>query len=282
MANLFFNLPAPAGNGSGAWVDTSTMGAIKTIVSSAILGTVNVEMTNEAVPANATAVCSFPNGGEITVTLVARWMRVTVTGFRGGGAPNINVGANDDGATFANLDCPSTTGIGVATDTHTLGQLKTVQVAGAFRGSVVIEITEDNVTWQPVMTFLNPGSQTATFAADFMRCRRDAPLVSPGQPIVNLGATDLGGGGSGGAGHLQSFQYTVTGLEPDLAQIVIPLPSARSSSTYVVVCTPNGVTDIVGYDCPKTLYTTTQFQLVLTIAAQAGDVFGFQVHDVVS
>lgn len=281
MANIYFNLPAPAGNGSGAWVDVSTSGSLKTLEASAILGTVNVEFTNELVPLNATPVASFPNGGQITVSLAARWMRVTVTGFRGGGAPNVDVGCNDDGAQFANLPAPAGTGTGTAVNVSALGQFKTIQVAGPFRGSTVIEITQDNVTWEPAMTFLNPGSQSQTFSAQFMRVRRDVPTVDPGLPIVNLGAVDLGGGGAGGTGHLQSFQYVVTGAEPDLTSIAIPLPAARASATYVVTCTCNGVTDILDVDCPRSTYTINGFTLVLTSAAQAGDVFGFHVFDVV-
>jgi hypothetical protein len=280
MANLFVNLPAPAANGSGAWVDCSGLGPYRTITASSILGTVTIEFSNEAVAANATPVVSFTTGGQTTVPLVARWMRATVSGYRGGGVPNVDVGASDTGGTFANLAAPADSGSGVATDTSALGTMKTVQVAGSFRGGVTIEITEDNVTWEPVAAFQNPGQYTAMFTAQFMRVTRvNVPIVSPGLPVVNVGGSDIGGGGGGGGGDRQSFSYTVTGAEPDRSLITVPLPAARASTNYVVMCTPGGLVDIVGYDCPASSYALGQFVLALTIAAQIGDVFNFTVED---
>ncbi len=282
MAYLQFNLPATAGDGAGAAVDVSTMGALKTIVVSNIIGAVNIEFSNEiGAPTKYASAVTFYRGGSQTISIAAKWMRVRVSGYQSGGAPNVDVGGTDDGATFANLAVTAGDGTAAATATSTVGVYKTVQVGGPFRGTVVVEVSEDNVAWAEQMTFFAPGAQTLTFAAAFMRVRRSGvPVVQPGTPLVNVGGTDTGGGGGGGAaGNPQAFQYVVTGAEPDLSELTIPLPVARPNNTYLVIVQQAGVDVLLEYDIPDGSLTTTDFLMSLSAEASASDIFTFYVVD---
>lgn len=284
MANIFFNLPAPSGNGTGAPVDVSTMGAIKTItVGDLGRFTLNVEFSNEAAPTKyAPAATFFPGGpSQYTISIAARWMRVRVSGYQSGGPANVDVGGTDDGASFANLAVTAGNGTAAATDVTALGLFKTVQIGGPFRGTTIIEVSEDNTSWSEIMTFYAPGAQSKIFAASHMRVTREnVPVVQPGTPIVNVGATELGGGGGGGgSGNPQAFTYEVDGTEPDPTEIEIALPSARSSATYLVFPSQQTATNILGMAIDDISKSTTQFTLSLSGAASTSDIFAFYVVD---
>ena len=207
MANLFLNVPAPAGNGSGAAVDFSAFGAPKTIIVSGqwtLIPTINVEINNDAVSTDGgwQSIFTVQGSGTVTVNVACRWIRVTISNHRGGMAPVVNIGGDDAGTTFAELVATAGNGVGAAVDVSALPELKTVQVSLEFRGSVIIETSNDGgTTWAQEMAFSNPGIQTAMFTADFMRVRRNGvPVVNPGLPLINIGACDTGGGGGGGGG----------------------------------------------------------------------------------
>ena len=203
MANQFVNLPAPTGNGVGASVDVSTFGAIKTIVCGGnATATINVEVNNDAAQAGSwQSVATFQNTGQATVQVAARWMRVRVSGYNAyiGGTPAVDVGGTDIGATFASLPVSAGTGVGAAVDTSALGLFKSVQVGDAFRGTTIIEVSEDGTTeWSQPFSFQTPGIQSQVIAAKWMRVRRvGVPDVAAGLPVVNVGATDdVGAGGN--------------------------------------------------------------------------------------
>lgn len=196
MANQFVNLPVPVGNGIGASVDVSSFGAFKTIVCGGTADcTLNIEVNDDAAQLGGwQTVATFQSRGQLSVKVAARWMRVRVTAFNPhvGGTSQVDVGGTDGGATFASLAVPSGNGAGVQTDVSALGLFKSVQVASAFRGSVIIEVSEDGLTeWGQVMAFQTPGIQSQIIAAKFMRVVRvGVPVISPGLPVVNVGATD--------------------------------------------------------------------------------------------
>lgn len=205
MANLFQAIAAPAGNGSGAAVDFSAFGALKTIIVSGswdLQPSINIEINNDPISSGGgwTTIATFQGDGQVTLSVACRWMRATVSDFRGGMAPVINVGGDDTSADFAVLVAPSGDGTGASVDTSPLGEFKTVQVTGAFRGACIIEISNDGgATWGEQFSFQAPGQQSALFAADFMRVSRNGvPGVSPGLPIVNVGACTGASGGGGG------------------------------------------------------------------------------------
>lgn len=81
-----------------------------------------------------------------------------------------------------------------------------------------------------------------------------------------------------GAGTPRAFTYTVTGAEPDLANITVPLPATRSSANYLVWGSMQSGTNFLGAPQYRTK-TTTNFVLALQGNATAGDVFAFYVVD---
>jgi hypothetical protein len=207
MAHVQVTLPAPTGNGSGAAVDVTGIGAIKTITVTAGDGvlkpSVIVEVSNQSAPTKWAPIAFFQPGGEETIPVVARWMRATVTNYRGGSAPQVEVGGEDGSPSFVTLVATAGNGTGAGVDVSALGPFKTVHVAGPFQGAVNIEISEDGgTTYQQALSFQSgdPGIQSGVFAADFMRVTRNGvPDNSPGLPLVNVGAV-FGTGGSDGPG----------------------------------------------------------------------------------
>jgi hypothetical protein len=79
-------------------------------------------------------------------------------------------------------------------------------------------------------------------------------------------------------GNPHSFEYTVTGSEPDLANIVITFGTARSDATYDVYPQLQAGTDF--YGMPQiTTKLDASFVLALSANAVAGDVWAFYVVD---
>lgn len=206
MSNIFTALPAPAANGSGAAVDMSTFGALKTVTVTGNGGvftpTVIIEISNEASPTKWAPVLTFQNPGADNCEVACHWMRATVSNYLGGGAPTVEVGGTDEGSVFANLPVTAGNGTGAGVDVTTLGSFKTVTVGGPFNGACNVEVSEDGgTTYSVAFSFQNPGQQSGLLIADHMRVTRNGvPLVAPGLPIVNVGATSGPGGGGGATG----------------------------------------------------------------------------------
>ena len=300
MANLFFNLPIPAGDGAGAAVNVATLGALKTFVvgntpgpsGEAMRCTLNIEMSNEAaapaVDNEWAPVWTFQDIGDIVIPIACKWLRIRRSDSKSpSGTPSCDVGSDDSGAILASLTATAGNGSGASVNTSALPVYKTVQVGGAFRGNVNIEISNDNVHFSPEFSFTgNGGQQSASFTADFMRVSRDGvPVIDPGLPIVNIAASvspGTTGGGSGSLQEAQAFQYVATGAEgSDFFVPFAPLP-ARSNDLYQLQCTQADVTFILGYQFPNTAAgdrTTTQFRMVTTAPVTAGDTFMFIVYD---
>jgi len=219
MANLFLDLPAPAGEGTGVAVDTSAMGKIKTI-------TVSGEGFNPAQPFVAAVAIeysvdggvsfvplqTFLGPGKKTVGLVADRMRVRVSARTVANNLNIDVAANDDGAAFVSLPVPAGDGTGAAVDTSALGTFNTIVVTGPFSGAVAVEISEDGSDWVVCSSFSSPGGGISRpVVAQFMRVRRsNVSVVNPGTPTVSVGAANDPSGG--GAAAVWSDTGAVVGL----------------------------------------------------------------------
>jgi len=194
MAAIFNALPAPAANGSGAAVDVSAYGGKKTIVvegnGSSMEPFVLIEVALDAAGVNWSPLTMFHRPGEVTVTVACRWMRATVANYRGGGAPTVNVGGEDDSTVFATLVAPAGNGDGVGVDVSALPTFKTVQVTDAFKGCVTIEVSNDGgATYSLAMAFLpnTPGIQSAELVGQFMRVNRSGVSGgSVGLPIVTV------------------------------------------------------------------------------------------------
>jgi len=71
----------------------------------------------------------------------------------------------------------------------------------------------------------------------------------------------------------------VTGAEPDLTELTIPLPTARASSTYLVYWAKQSVALLFDASFTNASKTTTQFVASLSGPASAGDVLAFHVED---
>lgn len=197
MSNQYLQLPTPAGNGAGAWVDVSTFGALKTIVVTGTAScTVTIEFNNAAVATDGSAspVFTVQDAGSETVQVAARWMRARVGAYNPNvaGTVQVHVGGTTAGAQFASLPVPSNNGVGAAVDVSGLtGPFKTVQVGGAFLGTLLVEVSEDGTTeWaQPFGFNGQPGFQNAVMIARWMRVRRLGLIASdPNPPVVNVGA----------------------------------------------------------------------------------------------
>lgn len=203
--NIFVNLPATAGNGSGAGVDTSRMGWIRTItVDDAFLGTVVIEVSLDGGTTWA-ALCTFTNTGTQTVQVAAQQMRATRSGVPtiNPGLPVIEVGSDDNGSSdvYTSLNVPAGNGTGTATDVSSMGPAHSVTVIGPYGGNVNIEISEDDTTWATQFTFSGrQGIQNAFFFAKFARVTRSGvPQISPGAPVISMGAVDFDDSSGGGA-----------------------------------------------------------------------------------
>lgn len=266
MAFISVNLPALAGNGSGAAVDVSAFGAIKTVTvqpTGAVLGSpfVTIEVSNDNV--NWAPLETFLIPGTNTFQVACNFMRATVSNYKEGAAPVVEVGGTDDGSLFLNVAVPAGNGTGADVSAATLPLFKTVQIGGAFQGVVIVEISEDGgVSWVQGFTFNAPGIQSALIAFNRVRVtRQGVPLVAPGAPVCNIGATvPTGGGGGGGGGGTvaASFLYTVTGAEPGFGtpDITIPIP-ARPNTAYQAIVTDAGRVDTAQafFTAPRSGYT---------------------------
>jgi hypothetical protein len=292
VANLFVNLPIPAGDGSGAAVDCSTLGSEKTIIIGQTPGpngeafrcTLNLEMSNAAVapvPDNEWApVATYQAPGDQVVAIAAKWLRIRrSSSLTPAGTPTCDIGANDDGASIVNLPATAGDGSGANVAATTLGPFKTVTIGGAFRGNVNIEISDDGTHFSPVFSFTNNGGMdSATFTANWLRVSRDGtPVVSPGLPIVNIGAANEPSGGGGGGG-LQFF--AVPGIV-GVSSYAVLLPAPRANPNYEVIAIVNtpGANAIKAITIDPSTITNVGFTAVLSIGAEAGDVLVFLIHD---
>lgn len=249
MANVFATLPAIAGNGPGAAVDLSTFGANKTIT---VTGNgfsggepfVGIEISNDSSGGVWTPVVMFLAPGEQTIEVACHWMRTNVTSFKGGNAPNVQVGGTNDGTTFATLVAPSVNGLGTGVNVSTLGQFKTIQVAGVFTGNLNILVSEDGgLTYQAACAFSQPGQITIpTLVADFMRVSRNGvPLINPGAaPTIYIAAVAVSFvlGPTGPTGALGPTGPGLTG--PTGASSTVTGPTGSTGPTGPSVTGPTG------------------------------------------
>jgi hypothetical protein len=253
MSNIYTSLPPSIGNGVGASVDCSPLGALKTIV---VVGTaqctVNVEFNNDPGQLGSwQSIATIQNSGTLTVQVACRWMRSRISNYNinVGGTSSIHVGGVDSGSLFAALPVPIGNGAAAAVDVSALGgSLKTVQVGGVFKGTLLVEVSEDGTgEWAQPFSFGAPGADSQVLIAKFMRVRRvGVPVISPGLPVVNVGfalTADVSGVGAVTDGNygdvtvsLAGSQWTVnslpesriTGLVADLAARV---PTSRQIAT---------------------------------------------------
>ena len=199
MSQIFVNLPVPSADGSGAAVDVSSFGPLKSIaVSGGADCTIVIELSNDPGALFWAPVRVFQNSGQYTVQNACMWMRATVQNYRTG-TPQVDVGGTNEGTSLLQLTVPAGNGVGAPVDVSGLGLFKTIQIGGSFRGAINVEISEDGVSnWAQIASFNGPGAQTLAIAAHHARVSRNGvPDVNPGTPICWIGATLLTAGDLG-------------------------------------------------------------------------------------
>jgi len=207
MANIFLNLPMPAGDGAGATVDTSAMGKDKSIVIGGLFKGASVIIEVSADGSNFQSVYTFFSAGGKVIPVAAMAMRVRVLGRSAEPfSATANVGANDTGALFFDLPVPAAgaNGAGAAVDVSTLGNFTTFVVNREFlKSSIAIQISEDGVDYATVQLFADTGGvKSKVVVANFMRTfvQGRTGNTYPYTPIVAACATlDAGAGGGIGA-----------------------------------------------------------------------------------
>ena len=279
MPNLFFNLPVPASDGVGAGVDTSTLGRDKPItVVGSFTGATIIAFSNESISGPFAQLAYFSSGGKKTVPVAAQFMRVRRSG--GSGVPNVDVAGNDDGNRIASLPVTAGDGTGASVDVSTLGTFNTVTVLDAFTGTVVIEASEDGVDFSECMIFNQPGYQSKTFTAQFMRVRRKNVTGTPGTPNVDVGASNDSSSAAVSAPR-QNFIFrpggvAVDNVYTDWATLVAALstvagfktlefdPTAQGSDIVIPVGGPYDMTEVEWFAAQENALGTA-FQVVVDI-----------------
>lgn len=257
MGTLFVDLAVPAADGVGANVDVSLMGQSKTITyNGTLVGSVTIEVAVDAGGVAFFPIHTFTGPASVTLEVAARWMRTRVSGFAAG-AGNVDVGANDNGTSFATLPAPAADGVGAQIDVSALGGFVTAAATGAYTGALHIEISEDGVDWSDVFSFTSAsGGKSGRLVARFMRVRR-AGVQGGVLPAVNVcaanDATDRNVTPIDGAGALNNIFVRSTGSDADgngrtvatayrtLRRALQDVPSFIVNEQYVIDCTGMGV-----------------------------------------
>jgi hypothetical protein len=198
MANKSISLPVPAGDGVGAAVDATILGANKTIIcgGSFPAGVITVEMSQDG--SNWAPLCTMTQPGKAFKIGCCAYMRARSQGVQG--SPSIDVGAGEDQVGTATLAVPAGDGVGASSNVEELGNLATVIVGGSLDGTatITIEGSQDDADYAPLGTFPDPGSGTINASVRFMRARVSGYNAAvPFSPVVTMGVV-LGGGGGGG------------------------------------------------------------------------------------
>lgn len=282
MGNLFSDLPLPVGVGPGASVDTSAMGAVKTITANGVwTGLLTVEVSNDG-GTDYVPLVSFDKPGKKTIAVAAQFMRTRVETGGAPGTANVDVGANDGGMLQVNLPVPAGDGTGAAVDVSALGTLNTIIATGDFTGQLDVQISEDNVSWESCAVITQAdGLWTKEFVAQFMRVVRSqtSTILPPGTGQVDVGAAN-DAVTAASLGSKEVFRITAAGGEGSDFNVTLPTP--RASDAYEVFASLVGAPAIYSMRMPDALAgdrTTTQFRVITTAALTAGDVISFLVVD---
>jgi hypothetical protein len=203
MANIFVNLPIPAGDGPGAAIDVSAMGKEKSIVVGGAFpgATIAIEVSTDG-GTIFQAIWLFAAAGKKVIPAAAQFIRVFVRGRSAAAfSANVDVGANDNGALFANLPVPAGDGTGAPVDVSALGNFTTFVAGGLLRGvAIAIEISEDGISYFPCgMSFADQGGiQSKVVVANFMRTlvQGRAGNTFPFTAAVSVGAINDAGSGA--------------------------------------------------------------------------------------
>ncbi len=223
MANTFITLAVPVTSGVGAAADVSGAGT-KTVLIEGVppgigqfAGQLIIEGSQDAgasfVPLASIQIPVDPP--KIVIPEAIQLIRVRRDNVSiGTPAPVVTVGSPDvAGNLFASFVVTAGDGTGAAVDTSAHPTEHTVLVSGSYRGSVVVEASQEAVgeNFDPVAEIDSQGVDRVSFSGAYsrLRIRREASGLDPGLPIVTLGSTS---GGVGGGGDAEDISEELTNL----------------------------------------------------------------------
>ena len=226
MANVFLSLPVPAGNGSGAAVNTSALGRVRTLtIDGEFESVLTLEIANDAAGTEFVPFVSTTNPGTTTFSVAARWMRITQTNFQLGSA-TAGVGSNDDGTACVSIPVPAGEGVGASVSVAALGTFNTCVVTGDFTGSISLECSSDGVEFLDLLSFQQSETKSTVVVCQFMRARRRRVGVVAGTPVMEVCAVNDAGTGSGGTAasiiglnNIEDFGAVCDGVTDDRAAV---------------------------------------------------------------
>ncbi len=268
---LFAAIGMPALNGPGVAVNVSALGVLTTLVSGGVFqgATITVEGSDDGA-AYAPVVQFAGQGGMATLEITANFIRANVSGrkttvpFTG----SLAIGAVNDPVGVAGIDVEDE-GIALANNPHTTLNFLGAGVTAVDAGGGVANIT---IAGGIAGLVIDEGAPLA-----------GAPHTTVNYVGAGVTATNAGGGVATvtipGDGLGQRFSYTVTGVEPDLSELTIPLPAARANALYQVTPSQGTATFGLHMNVANASRTINQFVLSLSGNATAGDVFWFTVAD---
>jgi hypothetical protein len=195
MSSIQVSLPVPAGDGVGAGVDCSLLGAKKTItVGGSFDAVVTIEVSQDAGTTWA-PITSFTQADEQAVDFAAEQMRVRINNFTSG-TPDVDVGAEASTGNFSAVNVPAGAGSGTALDVSQFGLYNTITCNVDPGTTLNIEISQDNTTWSTIASFTKAGAKTVKFSAQWMRV---TAVGTHAVTVIAIGATNESGGGGQGA-----------------------------------------------------------------------------------
>ena len=206
MANVFLTLPAPAGDGIGAWVDVSSIGPEKTITvdGGAFGGTLYLDGSNDAeASAPPCSIGPFVGGFSIPATFVQTWnfMRARRTGSGGVGSPTVGVaGPSAISNIFGAMNVPTGDGLGTQIDLSGGGDVNTFSVVGTVVGQILIETSADGTNFVPSLIFTAGATVQTQNIVGVLNAARVRVRGSGGAagPLVAVGSGATSGAAGGG------------------------------------------------------------------------------------
>ncbi len=217
MSNSFVALPVPAGDGVGAWVDTSALAGTKTVSvdGGAFSGTLYIEGSNDGqtTAARVEIMPFIASQVPAVVTSIWQWMRVRRSGtglFGVAGSPTVKVAAeaassNVFGAMAVGVD---TSTPGVPIDLSAGGPVNTFSCVGVGAGRLVIEVSADaSLTWSPAVVF-EGGAQTSRTLVGVVHSARVQARIPSGTLAVAVGSGEASGAGGGGGAEIPEVPGT--------------------------------------------------------------------------
>lgn len=205
-ANSFATLTVPL-SGAGASTSMTTFGPVKTFT---VSGAFSAPVIIEASCDNATFAPVLqvkPPSGEpyfsgtssFTTTVACSAVRVSRP-YGDSVSPTVTVSAQTyNGNVFASLTVPNGVGTGAATNTATMGEIKTITVVGSpYSGQIIVEGSADSgVTYDPIAQFSGLALdgqhdvRTINGVYNSMRVRRFGISGTAGLPVVAVGGASV-------------------------------------------------------------------------------------------